>query len=128
MELVALVTLLLIIEYIFFTAMVGKARVQGSIEAPAMTGDETFERASRVQGNTLEQLIITIPAMWICGTYFRVDVAAIMGLIFLVARLLYRSAYMSEPGKRGPGMGIGFLANIILVLTGGWGVIGQLLV
>ena len=127
MEFVALVTLLLIVEYIFFTAMVGKARVQGSVEAPAMTGDETFERASRVQVNTLEQLIITIPAMWICATYFRVDVAAVMGLVFLIARLIYRSAYMTEPAKRGPATGIGFLANAILVLTGAWGVVGQLL-
>ncbi len=127
MELVALVTLLLIIEYIFFTAMVGKARVQGSVEAPAMTGDETFERASRVQVNTLEQLIVTIPAMWICATYFRVDVAAIMGVIFFVGRLIYRSAYMKEPAKRGPGVGIGFLANIIMVLGGAWGAVSQLL-
>jgi glutathione S-transferase len=127
MEMVALVTLLLIIEYIIFAGLVGKARVEGGVDAPAMTGDPTFERASRVQLNTAEQLIITIPAMWICGSYFRPDVAAILGGVFFIGRFVYRGQYMREPSSRLVGMVIGFLANIGLVLTGAWGVVSGLL-
>jgi len=127
MEMVALVTLLLILEYIYFTGLVGKARVEGDIDAPAMVGDPNFERALRVQLNTAEQLIITIPAMWICGSYFRPDVAAILGVVFFIGRFVYRGQYMREPSSRLSGMIIGFFANIGLVLTAAWGVISGLL-
>jgi uncharacterized membrane protein YecN with MAPEG domain len=127
MSYVALVTLLLLIEYMYFTGQAGMARGRAGIQAPAMTGDETFERALRVQVNTLEQLIITIPAMWICANYFRADVAAILGAIFFVGRLVYRSAYMKDPTTRVSGMVTGFLANIVLILSAGWGVIANLL-
>ena len=127
MSYVALVTLLLLIEYMYFTGQAGMARGKAGIKAPAMTGDETFERALRVQVNTLEQLIITIPAMWICANYFRADVAAILGAIFFLGRLVYRSAYMKDPTTRVSGMVTGFLANIVLILSAGWGVLANLL-
>ncbi len=127
MSYVALVTLLLLIEYMYFTGQAGMARGRAGIQAPAMTGDETFERALRVQVNTLEQLIITIPAMWICANYFRADVAAILGAIFFIGRLVYRSAYMKDPTTRVSGMVTGFLANVVLILSAGWGVVANLL-
>ena len=127
MSYVALVTLLLLIEYMYFTGQAGMLRGRAGIKAPAMTGDETFERALRVQVNTLEQLIITIPAMWICANYFRADVAAIVGVIFFIGRLIYRSAYMKDPTTRVSGMVTGFLANVVLILSAGWGVISNLL-
>ncbi len=126
MEYVALVTLLLIVEYMFFTGQAGAARAKADVKAPAMTGNESFERALRVQVNTLEQLIITVPAMWICATYFRADVAAALGTIFFIGRLIYRSAYLKDPSSRLVGMLVGFLANAVLVLSSAWGVITNL--
>ena len=126
MEFVALVTLLLLCQYIVFMGLCGKARAQSGILAPAVSGDETFERAYRVQMNTVEQLIIALPAMWVSATYFSPMVAASLGLCFFVGRLLYRLAYMSDPTKRGPGMLIGFFANLALIGTGIWGVISGL--
>ena len=76
--------------------------------------------------NTVEQLLITLPAMWLCAYYFMPVVAAALGVIFFLGRILYRSGYMADPEKRAPGMMIGFLANIGLVLTALWGVITQL--
>ena len=63
MEYVALVTLLLVIQYLTFTMLVGAARSKSGIKAPAIAGDEHFERAYRVQMNTLEQLVLTLPAL-----------------------------------------------------------------
>ena len=85
MELVALVTLLIIGQYTVFTGLCGKARAQSGIKAPAVTGDENFERAYRVQMNTLEQMAIALPAMWVCGLYFNTTLAAGLGLVFLWA-------------------------------------------
>ncbi|MCL4142823.1 UNVERIFIED_CONTAM: hypothetical protein GTU68_065982 [Idotea baltica] len=104
------------VQYIYFSMSAGIARDKGDVKAPAMSGDEAFERKLRVQMNTLEQLIITIPSMWICGVYFRADVAAALGLIFLIGRFIYSAAYLSDPASRGKGMIIGFLANVGLLL------------
>ena len=106
--------------------MCGKARAQSGIQAPAVTGDETFERAYRVQMNTVEQLVIALPAMWVSAMYFMPMAAAALGLVFFVGRMMYRVSYMKDPAGRGPGMIIGFLANIALILTGLWGIISQL--
>jgi uncharacterized membrane protein YecN with MAPEG domain len=96
------------------------------VQAPATTGDELFERALRVQVNTLEQLVITLPAMWISAMYYRPLLAAGLGLVFFLGRLLYRTGYMKDPAKRGPGMMIGFLANVALLLTALWGAVMQM--
>ena len=126
MEFVALVTLLLLFQYLTFMMLCGMARGKGGVQAPATTGDELFERALRVQVNTLEQLVITLPAMWISAMYYRPLVAAGLGLVFFLGRLLYRAGYMQDPAKRGPGMMIGFLANVALLLTALWGAVMQL--
>lgn len=127
MEYVALVTLLLILQYIVFMGFVGKARVETGIQAPATTGDPAFERAYRVHINTLEQLAITLPAMWISAYYFSPTWAAGLGLMFFLGRVVYRNGYVAAPEKRSLGMGIGFLANIGLLGTALWGVVGKLL-
>ena len=126
MTYVALVTLLILAQYFFFVMQAGLARGKDTVVAPATTGDEIYERKARVQLNTLEQLIITLPAMWICAQYFRADVAAIMGLAFLIGRFLYSYLYIKNPKSRAPGFVIGFFANVILVATGLYGVIASL--
>lgn len=126
MQYVALVTLLLVAQYFIFTMLVGAARGKSGIQAPAVTGDENFERAYRVQMNTLEQLVMTLPVLWLSGIYFDSMVAALLGLVFFVGRVLYRAAYVREPGKRGAGFGIGFLGTLGLLGTALWGVIGAL--
>jgi uncharacterized membrane protein YecN with MAPEG domain len=126
MEYVALVTLLLLLQYLTFSILVGAARGKSGIKAPAVTGDADFERAYRVQMNTLEQLVLTLPALWLSGLYFSPMVAALLGLAFFLGRVLYRAGYVKDPQKRGAGFGIGFLASIGLVVTALWGVIGAL--
>jgi len=123
MAYVALATLLILIQYFFFVMQAGLARGKDIVVAPATTGDETYERKSRVQMNTLEQLMITLPAMWLCANYFRADVAAIMGVAFLIGRFLYSHLYIKDPKSRTPGFIIGFFANIILIGCSLYGVI-----
>jgi len=115
MSYVVLVSSLLLIQYTFFSMRAGLARVKADIKAPAMSGDENFERNLRVQINTLEQLIITLPAMWVCAIYFNATVAAILGFAFLIGRFIYSATYISNPASRAPGMIIGFLANMALI-------------
>jgi len=122
---VALVTLLILIQYMYFTLRAGMARGK-EIKAPATSGDEIFERKLRVQLNTLEQMMVTLPAMWVCAHFYRTDAAWILGTAFIVGRFLYSSMYVKDPSKRAPGFIIGFFANVLLVLASLWGVVSQL--
>lgn len=123
MALVALITVLLLAQYFMFLSLCGAQRARSGLAAPAVTGDTGFERAYRVQMNTVEQLVITLPALWLSAIYFMPLVAAALGLVFLVGRQLYRYSYMKDPAKRGPGMVIGALANAGLLGTALWGIV-----
>ena len=126
MDYVALVTVLLVSQYMVFMMLVGAARGKSGIKAPAVTGDEGFERAYRVQMNTLEQLMVALPALWVSGMYFDSLVAALLGMAFFLGRVMYRAGYVKDPEKRGMGFGIGFLAVLGLIGTALWGVISVL--
>lgn len=127
MEQVALVTLLMGMQCIYFSMMVGKARGTYNIQAPATSGHEMFERVNRVHQNTLEMLVVTIPAMWICGNFLHWGFAALLGLVFIIGRFIYSAGYVQAPERRGRGMIIGFLAMIAMIVGGLWGVIEALL-
>jgi glutathione S-transferase len=113
---VAAVTVLALLEYMILGAMVGRARAVYKVEAPATTGDPTFERYFRVHQNSLEALIVFIPALWIFAQFLNVPVAIALGLIFIAGRILYAAGYVRAPEKRGPGAGITFLVNGALVI------------
>jgi glutathione S-transferase len=127
MELVTIVVLLALIEYMVFAMLVGRARMKFNCPAPATSGDPIFERYYRVQQNTLEQLIIFIPAIFIYGSYGNPRIAAGLGLVFVVGRIIYLNGYVKDPAKRGPGFMIGFLASVILLFTGLFEVVRDLL-
>ena len=122
-----LVALLILFQYLFFTMACGMLRAKTGVAAPACTGDETFERAYRVQQNTLEQLMLILPGMFLCAVFFRGDVAAICGLVFFVGRFIYRASYMKDPQKRTAGMIIGMFATVTLLGTATWGVLSKLI-
>lgn len=127
MELVYGTILLALLEYIVMAGLVGRARAKTGIRAPAMTGHPDFERANRVHVNTLESLIIFIPAVWIFATYFSALYAAILGALFVVARALYAIGYLQAAEKRAIGAGITGIVNIVLVVGGLIGIVRALL-
>jgi len=118
MAYVNLITTLALLEYVFFIARTGQARRGAGLKAPAISGDETFERCFRVQQNTMEQLIIFIPAIYIFAVYVNAPVAAGIGVVFIVGRLLYFKAYIADPSRRLIGFVMTMLPNVVLVLGG----------
>ena len=127
MEWIVLVTLLVALEYFYLAIMVGKSRTETGIGAPKIMGDEKFERVFRVHQNTLEQLIIFFPALWIFGYYVSSTIGAVLGLVFLVGRIMYARGYVQHPDKRAPGFIVASLAILALIVGGMMGVIGRLL-
>jgi glutathione S-transferase len=127
MELPALVTLLALLEYMYFTFRVGTSRDRLEVPAPATAGNEQWERLFRVQQNTLEQLIVFLPALWICSLFLSPVIAAGIGVIFLIGRPIYASSYVNDPKTRTVGFVMGFLASVALILGGIGGVIYRLI-
>lgn len=118
MDYVAVVAALALIEYMFIGLRTGQARVKYNVKAPATTGDPNFERHYRVQQNTLEQLIIFLPSLYLFAVYVSPGIAALVGLVFIAGRAMYASSYVADPEKRGPGFVTGFAATAILLLGG----------
>ena len=118
MEYVAIVTCLALLQAFVFAVQVGQQRARHNVKAPAITGAPEFERAFRVHQNTLEQLIIVIPSLWIFSSYWNASVGAAIGLVFVISRQVYRSAYLADPAKRSAGFGIGAAATTVLLLGG----------
>lgn len=120
MHWVAVITVLVLVEYLVFQGFTGAARQKGKVPAPKTTGDENYERWYRVQLNTVEQLIVFLPALWLCAHLGATTVATVAGIVFLVARPIYAMSYVRDPEKRTIGFVIGYLANIVLIVRAGW--------
>ena len=118
MELVAIVTLLALLECSFFAFRCGTLRQKYGVQAPATTGDPVWERYYRVHHNTLEQLVIFLPALWLFAQYVNPLVGAALGLVFLVGRILYYNGYTADPAKRSTGFVVGYLATALLLIGG----------
>jgi uncharacterized MAPEG superfamily protein len=88
---------------------VGHARGKYGVKAPATTGDPAFERAYRVQMNTLEATVMFLPTLWLAAHYGFTGWAGIAGLVWLVGRVWYALAYLRDASKRGPGYMVGML-------------------
>jgi uncharacterized membrane protein YecN with MAPEG domain len=121
MEFVAFVIALALLEYAIFGMLVGWARGKYGVVAPATSGHPVFDRYFRVHMNTLEQLVAFVPAMWLFGTYVNATWAAWLGLVFVVARILYLVGYVADPAKREIGFGLTALPVMILLIGGLWG-------
>ena len=127
MEYVAMVILLALVEYAALGGLVGRARGKYGVHAPAVSGHPVFERYFRVQQNTLEQLVVFVPAIWLFGTYVDATWAALLGLVFVVARVLYLVGYVKDPAKREVGFALSSISVVALLLGALWGVARQIL-
>jgi uncharacterized membrane protein YecN with MAPEG domain len=104
-----IVATLAIIQFFIFGILVGRARAKYGIKAPAISGNEGFERAFRVQMNTLEQLAGFLPALFIAAQYWPPMAVAAIGVVYLLGRIVYRRSYLNDPTKRQ----LGFLMTVV---------------
>jgi glutathione S-transferase len=118
MPYVQIVIGLALIEFLYFGFEVGKARALYKVPAPAMSGNEIFDRYFRVHMNTLEQLVVFIPSIVIFAQYWGQYIAAGLGVVFLIGRFLYLRGYVKDPKKRELGFMLSALPNVILLLGG----------
>ena len=91
-----------------------------------MTGTADFERAFRVQQNTLEQLVLFVPALWLFCFFLSPLWGAGIGLVWIVGRVLYAVSYVRDPESRIPGFAIGWASSLILLIGAVVGVVRAL--
>ncbi len=116
MEFPAIITIAALLEYMFFAFRVGTSRDKFGVAAPATSGHPEWERMYRVQQNTVEQLVVFLPSLWLFSMLVNPMVGAGVGAVFVIGRAMYYVGYVKDPGSRTTGFLIGFLANVVLLL------------
>jgi hypothetical protein len=124
---VQLVVLLALIEYFYFIVAVGNARGRYGVHAPAVTGNENFERYFRVQQNTLEMLVMFLPSLWIAAAYWSPAWIAALGAVYVVGRAVYYASYVRDPKSSSLGYALSILPVLLLMLAAMVGVVRSLL-
>jgi len=111
----ALVTIAALLVYFYMGLRVGRARGKYSIAAPAISGHPDFDRAFRIQANTLEWLPLFLVSLWLFSLYMNDVAAALVGLVWIAGRILYLTGYSKAAEARSRGFGIQALATAVLL-------------
>jgi glutathione S-transferase len=122
----ALVTLLAVLFYFYTSILVSRARRKFGVKLPAISGNADFERVFRAQMNTLEWMPIFLPALWLFAIYINDPIAAAIGVVWIVGRVLYVFGYAKATEKRGPGFAIQSIAAIALWLGAAGAIVWRL--
>jgi glutathione S-transferase len=128
--LTGIVTLLACLLHMYMAINVGRMRGKHQIAAPAMTGHPELERAIRVHLNTLETLPVFFAALWLATLYFHPLaipfsgwIAPVLGILWVIGRIVYMNGYMQAPEKRSAGFSIVALSQIVLIVLGLIGIV-----
>jgi glutathione S-transferase len=120
----SLVTALAVLLYVVLSVNVSRARGRYNIPAPAMTGDPAFERVFRVHHNTLEQLVVFLPSLWLFSYFVSPVWGGWIGFLWILACIFYAWSYYRAAASRGPGFIISMICSLVLLL----GSIGGMLI
>jgi glutathione S-transferase len=118
-----LVLTLAIVEIIVFGALVGRGRAKYGVPAPATSGHPTWERLNRVHLNSLENLVVFAPLFLMYAIVVGRFTAIALGVVYLIARILYAVGYVRAPEKRVIGSALTSLVQLWLTV----GLLGALI-
>ena len=124
--LTTLAVLVALLVYFGLGGVVGMARTKFNVPAPQSSGHPEFDKRNRVHMNTLEQLVMFVPAAMFAAPVLGDPITAVIALVWSVGRLLYARAYYVDPAKRSLGFLLTFLPTIILIGAAAWGAIKTL--
>ncbi|MDH3351946.1 MAG: MAPEG family protein [Gammaproteobacteria bacterium] len=116
MDMVAIVIVLALLQFVWFGFQVGSLRAKHQVKAPAMSGNVEFERMFRVHYNTMEQLVVFLPALWLFADMVNPLWGAGFGVVYLVGRFIYRAAYLKDPAGRSAGFTLTILPTTIMMI------------
>jgi glutathione S-transferase len=111
----SLATLAALVVYIATFVEVGRARRQYGVDAPATDGPIEFQIRMRVQTNTLEQIVIALPAIWLCAFWVGDIWAGVGGGVWALGRAAYARGYYKAPKSRALGFVVAFMAAMAML-------------
>lgn len=117
----ALAIVVALFVYFGLGIVVGRARATWNVPAPLPTGHPEFDKRNRVHINTLEQLALFLPAIFLAAPVLGDLWTGLLGLVWSVGRIIYARGYYADPAKRGPGFGLTFLPTLIMMIAAGYG-------
>ena len=106
-----------LIIYIAVFMIAGRARTTYGVAAPAVHGHIEFEKRHRVQMNTLEQLVLFLPALWLAAPVLGDRNTALIGAVWSLGRIVYAAAYVRDPKTRSLGFGLTLVPSLILLVA-----------
>jgi glutathione S-transferase len=112
----SLATVLALLLFLALGINVSRARGRYKVDAPATTGDPDFERTYRIHQNTLEQLVLFLPALWLFTRFVDPTVGGLIGFVWIIGRVLYAVNYQRDPKARGPGFVVGGISTVVLLV------------
>jgi uncharacterized membrane protein YecN with MAPEG domain len=127
MDWIVLVSLAALLQYLYFGVLTGRARYKYGVKAPATTGHDLFERFYRVQMNTVELLIVFLPALWLAAAYWSPVWMSALGVVYIVGRFVYLKAYTNPASKRTLGYALSYIPTLLLLLAALAGVLISLI-
>ena len=114
--LAALDTILAVLVTFGLGGYVGYMRGKVKVPAPATTGHPLFEQAFRAHMNTIENLVVVLPLLWIASVFYGGQIPFWLGLAWAVGRIVFAVGYMqTDPRWREPGFAICFFAFLGLL-------------
>jgi len=116
MDMVAIVTVLALLQFTWFGIQVGSLRGKHEIKAPAMFGQTEFDRMYRVHYNTMEQLVVLLPALWLYAHLVNPLWGSGLAVVYLIGRFIYRAAYLKDPASRSAGFTLSFLPSAVMLI------------
>ena len=123
----SLATVAALLVYYVLCINVSRARAKYDVPAPKMSGDPNFERVLRVQLNTVEQLVIFLPLLWIFSFFISPVWAGVLGGVWAIGRIIFAWGYYQAAEKRAIGFGIGALVILALFIGSIVGIVRELI-
>ena len=125
----ALSTIIAIIVYSSQIFFVAAGRSKYGVAVPKTTGhNDDFDRVWRVHYNTLEQMPIFLPLMWIFALTVSSFYAFVFGILWSIGRIGYMFGYYKSTKTRSNPVAYLSSAAVIIFLIGSvWAVISGLI-
>jgi glutathione S-transferase len=125
----ALATIVAVIVYFSQSIFVAVGRTKHNVPLPKTTGiSDDFDRVWRVHYNTLEQMPVFLPLLWIFALTASAFWAGILGLLWSVGRIGYMVGYYkSVKGRSNPVSYLSSVAVLVFLVGSLWAVISGLL-
>jgi glutathione S-transferase len=69
-----------------------------------------------VHMNTAEQLPLFLPVLWIFGSYVSAVWSAGLGVVYIIGRFVYASAYVRDPRSRSLGFALTSIPTLAMMV------------